>query len=232
VRPACEELEPRYCPAAGLWVGPQFVDPFPGEPVPYTTLAADGVLTLGAASPGGPRVQTYDLATGVKLVDHFVGDPNSRVGVALVPVGTGVRTPVETAMGSIPQRVFNQLAANHWPGVATLHGVDVTSTPSQAPFAGTLTFDGRAYDHLPATSHPATVDVLRATPQEVRHEVAHDWLSLLGEPVPPTTPGSWATGYERGSPREYAAELAARVWAGLPVGPAERDWVISIGGVP
>jgi hypothetical protein len=117
-------------------------------------------------------------------------------------------------------------------GLNVVSGVPVTAHPAHRHVAGGLTRDGREYDDVPAVGYPATVDAARVNAQQVRHEIAHDWHRALGEPVAPTfaAPGSWATSYERGDSREYAAELVARVWGRLSVDPAERDWVVFLGG--
>ena len=165
-------LEPRDCPAG--W----HHDPFPGEAVPYSVVRTPAEVWVGALAPGGPRVQVYDRATGVKLRDFFAGDPDSRAGVVLVPVGR----PDELVEGirSVPGHVWRELSAAG-KGL-TVVGGKVTDHPAHAHVRGRLTADGRPFDGLAGVSDPPVV-TRDAEAWVVRHEMAHQYLPLLGVPI-------------------------------------------------
>lgn len=170
--PGCEPLESRDCPAA-------WHDPFPGEAVPYSLVRTPAEVWVGALDPGAPRVQVYDRSTGAKVRDYFAGDPDSRSGVVLVPVG--VPDGISEGIRSVPDRVWRDLAAAGHPGLQVVGG-RVTDHPAHRHARGRLTADGRPFDGLAGVSGPAAV-TRDAPAWVVRHELAHDYLPLLGVPI-------------------------------------------------
>lgn len=96
MRPELRELEPRDTPSpADLGSGivrlrdrPLFdVVAFDGWSGPLEVVDAGDRIVVGAGPGGAPRVREYDPATFAVLSDRFVGDPASRGGATLVPVG-------------------------------------------------------------------------------------------------------------------------------------------------
>jgi hypothetical protein len=184
--PRCEPLEARDCPAADLGGGVVGLGsgialrPFSDWEGSLAVFDAGGRTWVGGGVGAGPRVAVLAQDGTRDRPDFFAGDPADRSGVVFVGATVPDPDPLAEGIRSVPDDVWRALSeAGHG---LTIMGGKVTDHPAHAHVRGRLTADGRPYDGLAGVSDPAVV-TLDAPAWVVRHEIAHDYLPLLGVPI-------------------------------------------------